>query len=92
MRKAAPGKTPEGTCQKCGRKYYGWALAQERERKCACGGKIGSPAPERRCAAKDVLGRENASQSGLNADLYNEPVRRGSWVGRLAPGMSRFRA
>ncbi len=31
---------PEGTCKKCGKKYYGWALQQPQYRVCDCGGEI----------------------------------------------------
>jgi len=30
----------EGTCKKCGKKYYGWALKQPEHRVCDCGGEI----------------------------------------------------
>ncbi len=30
----------EGTCKKCGKRYYGWALQQPGYRICGCGGEI----------------------------------------------------
>lgn len=31
---------PQGKCEKCGTKYYGWALLQEKYQTCQCGGRI----------------------------------------------------
>jgi len=31
----------KGTCKKCGEVYYGWALTEEKHRKCGrCGGEL----------------------------------------------------
>ena len=30
----------KGTCVKCNRDYYGWALEQEQEHQCGCGGTL----------------------------------------------------
>ena len=31
---------PQGICNSCGAVHYGWALAQDEQRKCECGGHI----------------------------------------------------
>jgi len=36
---------PEGKCNKCGKKYYGWALQKPEHRICDCGGEIVLTAP-----------------------------------------------
>ena len=31
---------PQGICNRCGKKHYGWALQQPEHRVCDCGGEI----------------------------------------------------
>ena len=52
--------TPSGTCGKCKKIYHGWALLQQGQDKCDCGGKVVSiPQPQDEGLVCPFCGAEN---------------------------------
>ena len=67
---------PEGTCKKCGKKYYGWALQQPQYRVCDCGGEIEVTEVTIKTEDGEVLGEETTKLlKHLQAGVFYFPQR-----------------